>query len=148
MTIWKLHKKRLGIRELLHSNSNITTSSYLRLLIIAVIGSVVLVPLCLWLFISPWSSVEPWQGWKKTHADMSYVQEIPASVWRSNASILYGIEITRWEYVICAFLFFACFGLHREARESYRSAMRHLATFLPCLPATRYPFLLAVHIYY
>ncbi|KAF8230894.1 STE3-domain-containing protein [Tricholoma matsutake] len=134
MIIYILREKRLRLSEILSSNSNMSTSTYVRLLIIAVIGSAVLLPLCIWLFIDPWSSVYPWPGWKETHADMSYIQKVPARVWRSDPSLLYNLEITRWEYVLCAFLFFACFGLHHEARASYQSVIRR---FVPLVPHGR-----------
>lgn len=129
--IYILRKRRLRLSEILRSNSNISTGAYLRLLVIAVIGTVVLVPLCLWLIIDPWSGVYPWPGWKATHAHPSYIEKVPASVWRSDPSLLYNLEITRWEYVLCAFLFFACFGLHREARESYQSVIRRFVPHVP-----------------
>jgi pheromone a factor receptor len=135
----------MGLNEILLDQSNINASSYLRLLVVAIIGSVVLVPLCLWLFIDPWSSAVPWPGWKETHSNMSYIEQVPASIWRSNISLEYNLEITRWEYVLCAFLFFACFGVHREARASYGSVMRRFAPYVLCLRATRYFVPLSVH---
>ncbi|KAF8230924.1 fungal pheromone STE3G-protein-coupled receptor [Tricholoma matsutake] len=124
MIINILRKKRMRLSKiLLSSNSNISASTYLRLLFIAVVGSVVLVPISLWLFIDAWRTVSPWPGWKETHADMSYIKKVPGSIWRSDP---YKLEIIRWEYVLGAFVFFACFGLHREARVSYQSAARRL----------------------
>jgi pheromone a factor receptor len=144
MIIYILRKKRSRLSEILRSNSNISTSAYRRLLIIAVIGSAVLVPLCIWLFIDPWSSVYPWPGWKETHAHMSYIEQVPASVWRSDPSLVYNLEITRWEYVLCSVLFFACFGLHREARQSYQSVIRR---FGPHVPRARYFVLIDIPLF-
>jgi pheromone a factor receptor len=140
LTVYLLHKKRVGLKEFLLSNSNITTSGYLRLLIIAIIGSACLVPLGLWLLIRGLFSVSSWPGWDSTHADMSYVAIVPANFWRSDRILHSNLEITRWEFVFSAVVFFACFGLHEEARASYRSAVRRLIMRLLCIRNIKYFF--------
>jgi pheromone a factor receptor len=145
LTIYVFYTKRSGLNEILLSNGNISTSGYLRLLIIAVIGSACLVPLGIFAIVISWKGILPWPGWSATHADMSYVEQVPATIWRSNRMLEYIMEITRWEFVFSASLFFACFGLHGEARASYQSTVQCLVTYIKCLFDPKYFVSLSGH---
>ncbi|KAF9226813.1 STE3-domain-containing protein [Gyrodon lividus] len=71
--------------------------------------------------------VQPYISWSNVHVDFSRVGQYPAVVWQSNPIVAGGIELTRWLYILCAFVSFGFFGLGEEARESYWYALRATA---------------------
>ena len=134
LTVRTLYKTLSEIKELLSGDESnvIDKSQYLRVLIIAILGSVCLVPLGLYSFVSGWIDVRPWPGWKEIHADISQIEQIPVDIWRSDRTWQYNLEILRWEFVFNAFAIFALFGFQREACMSYMSAMRYLFQCVLC----------------
>ena len=67
-------------------------------------------------------TVFPWISWQNTHANYSFVGQIPSFEWRSTKSSEVMIEFTRWYPVISALIFFGFFGFAEEARKNYRRA--------------------------
>ena len=137
--MYVLYKKSSprGLNEILLNDDKISTTGYLRLLIIAVIGSVFLVPIIIWVITISWRGLLPWPGWSATHKDMSFVEQVPASSWRSDRMLACIMEITRWEFVFSASLFFAGFGFHGT---EYQSTVRRVVTNTIRLRTFRYPF--------
>ncbi|KAF8842337.1 putative fungal pheromoneG-protein-coupled receptor [Paxillus ammoniavirescens] len=77
--------------------------------------------------------VQPYISWSNVHFDFSQVEQFPIAVWQSILIMAAGSEITRWLYILCAFVSFGFFGLGEEARESYQYALRataHAGRFL------------------
>jgi pheromone a factor receptor len=124
LTVRALYNKYSELNRLLASNHTLDRGRYLRILAIALLGSVCLVPLGLYALVRSCQGLFPWPGWNEVHADMSQIIQVPASVWRSDHIARYDIEISRWEFVFNAFMLFACFGVHKEARTRYVSWAR------------------------
>jgi hypothetical protein len=137
LTIRALHKKYTELNEFLSSNNTVNKNQYLRVLIIATLGSVCLVPLGIYFLTISSLAVYPWPGWKKIHSKFSLIPLIPNSIWRTN-SWQYDLEIVRWEFVFNAFAIFACFGIHKEARRSYLSAAGCVSRRVSCFWVKEY----------
>ena len=71
--------------------------------------------------------LQAWESWSNSHADFSLIYQIPSVEWRVTTEIVAGLELTRWAYVICAFVFFGFFGFADEARRNYRLAYASVA---------------------
>ncbi|KAF8138793.1 pheromone A receptor-domain-containing protein [Boletus edulis] len=54
--------------------------------------------------------VGPYASWASVHTNVSHIAQYPA------------VQLTRWLYILCAFLIFAFFGWAEEARDFYRQA--------------------------
>ena len=52
----------------------------------------------------------------------SRVDQIPATIWRSDPNANTGIEMSRWLIVVCGLIFFAFFGFADEAQRHYKIA--------------------------
>lgn len=61
----------------------------------------------------------PWISWEDTHFNFSRVQLVPAIIWRSDPWFRTSVELTRWLFVISAFVFFILFGFAEEAQKRY-----------------------------
>ncbi|KAH7926791.1 STE3-like pheromone receptor [Leucogyrophana mollusca] len=125
-------KRKTRLQEILRTNSQISTSRYWRLMMLSGIEILCTVPLGLYAIIlnSAGNQVQPWLGWADTHYDFSRVGQIPTVIWRVDPFAIVGLEMTRWLYVLCAFTFFAFFGLAEEARMNYRRAAYSVARSL------------------
>jgi Pheromone A receptor len=66
-------------------------------------------------------------NWTNVHSNYSRIPQIPKIVWKSNPRNVFALEMFRWSLVLCAFLFFAFFGLAGEAWQHYRCLYRWLA---------------------
>jgi pheromone a factor receptor len=149
LAILVLYKKYSEINELLASNNTIDRSLYLRVLFIAVFGSICLVPLGLYSLINSSITASPWPGWKNIHTDISEIILIPVSFWRSDQVSEYQLEIQRWQFVFNAFVIFACFGIHKEARTRYLSALQWLFQCVPCFRVNKcFPSLIICGVWY
>jgi pheromone a factor receptor len=104
---------------------------YLRILIIAILSSVSLLSVVLYTLIQDWKTVYPWPGWEVVHSNFLEITPYPNSLWRSNHTWLFNVELTRWEFVYNAFMIFMIFGIHREALKSYQSAARYVFRYGP-----------------
>lgn len=67
-------------------------------------------------------TVFPWISWENTHFHYSFVGQIPSVEWRADSTAQLMLEISRWNIVFSAFIFFAFFGFAEEARKHYRIA--------------------------
>jgi hypothetical protein len=133
-----LYKSYSKFNELFASDNSLNRTRYLRVLVIALLGSVCLIPLGLYSLIRGSIGVYPWPGWNEIHANISQIQPVPASIWRSDHVGQYNLEIVRWEFVFNAFVLFAVFGIHKEARASYLSATRGVLRRIPCFRVNKY----------
>lgn len=106
-------------------------SQYVRVLIIATLSSICVVPVALYMLVNNWITANSWPGLKVIHSDFSPVL-VPASVWRSVQVAKYSPEIRRWGFVFNGFVIFACFGIHKEARRRYRLTAYHVFQCVSC----------------
>ena len=75
------------------------------------------------LYLNASSGINPWVSWESVHFGFSRVDQFPAIEWQSFPVMRGSLEMTRWTFVICAFIFFAFFGFADEARKNYRSVL-------------------------
>jgi pheromone a factor receptor len=99
---------------------------YLKLFVLSGIDVLCTVPFSIWA-LGFWFPLIPWPGWKAVHANDSYVDQITAESGRSDHRYFAALEMTRWESVTCAFIFFAFFGFAGEAIRHYKLAMQFFA---------------------
>lgn len=62
-----------------------------------------------------------WVSWADTHFNFSFVQMVPAEIWKHNNAFRVSVEMSRWIFPACALVFFLLFGFADEARRNYRS---------------------------
>ncbi|KAF8240550.1 STE3-domain-containing protein [Tricholoma matsutake] len=136
LTIRTLYNKYSEVSEFLSTNDTVDKSQYVRVIIIVVGSSVFMVPFSIYSLVVNWNNIHPWPGWKNLHSDTSPLL-VPASVWRSQDSSKYGVEIARWTWIFNALTIFACFGIHREACRGYVSAAQYVLQFVPCFQVNR-----------
>ncbi|KAF8174226.1 pheromone A receptor-domain-containing protein [Pholiota molesta] len=122
LTFRAFWKRRLQLVQLMSSNSSLTMSRYIRLMMLAVTDMALTIPLgvfSVW-FGTHGVNLAPWISWEDTHFNFSNVQLVPALIWRSNPRFSTSVELTRWIFVASAFVFFALFGFAGEALKHYR----------------------------
>ena len=106
------------------SSRNPNQSRYNRLIALSACQIIGTLPITIFnvYFNAHFLTVYPWISWQNTHAQYSFVGQIPSSVWRSTASSEFMIELTRWFPVVSALIFFGFFGFAEEAQKNYRRA--------------------------
>jgi pheromone a factor receptor len=130
LNIYHFWIKRRTMKSLLEASSgSINFSRYLRLMTLSGIDLLCTVPFAAWGWYlqGTMDPVIAWPGWKAAHANFSRVDQIPAVLWRSDASSVTSLELTRWSSVMCALIFFAFFGFADEAKRNYSLALMSVA---------------------
>jgi Pheromone A receptor len=109
---------------LLGSNKNSNSNRYTRLIVLSASQILTTLPVALFgLYINAhYFTVHPWISWDNTHADYSFVGQVPSFIWRADPISEVMFELERWIPVIAAFFFFGFFGFAEEARRHYRKA--------------------------
>jgi len=119
------------------SFSAVEASHYFRLMALAVVQMLLIIPISVYSIIFQAKTVQPFLGWGAVHAYFTDASQIPASVWRPNPSMAPGIELSRWTIIFQAIISFAFFGYARDARIKYHHAFssfmgrRHKTAPLP-----------------
>ena len=124
LTLRSFWIRRAQFNQLITSNSSMSVSRYLRLVLLTIIDIMCTVPLGIYsIYIgNKGVGLAPWISWEETHYNFSRVALVPSLIWRSDPSFQTSVELTRWLPVLCAFLFFALFGFAEEAKKHYKSA--------------------------
>ncbi|KAF8963261.1 STE3-like pheromone receptor [Flammula alnicola] len=124
MTLRSFWIRRVQFNQLITSNSSMSISRYLRLVLLALIDMMCTLPLGIYsIYIgNKGVGLAPWISWEDTHFNFSRVALVPALIWRSDPSFQTSMELSRWLPVVCAFLFFALFGFAAEAKKHYKLA--------------------------
>ncbi|KAI0729144.1 putative fungal pheromone GPCR, STE3-type [Fomitopsis betulina] len=124
LTLRAFWRRRAQFAELLSSSSALTTSRYLRLMLLCCVEMACTIPLGAFsIFINNDDvAVAPYISWANAHYDFAFVGKYPASAWMSNHPFYISVQMGRWIYPGSAFLFFALFGFAEEARRNYRIA--------------------------
>ncbi|KAE9396423.1 pheromone receptor [Gymnopus androsaceus JB14] len=138
LTLRSFYMRRIQFSQLLSSNNAINPSRYLRLMSLALIDIMCTVPIGIYLIYLELDGVglQPWISWANTHFDFSHVVLVPSVIWRSDPSLVIGVQLNRWVPVACAFIFFALFGFAEEAQKNYRRAFWFFARRLGFRPAS------------
>uniref|UniRef100_A0A8H7Y630 Pheromone receptor n=1 Tax=Psilocybe cubensis TaxID=181762 RepID=A0A8H7Y630_PSICU len=118
----------------LFRHGSLTSSRYLRFIYLSVCEILFTIPLASYNTYYAASNMFPWISWSDTHADFSFVALVPTSIWRANKGIEANIELNRWIVVFCAFIFFAFFGISKEARRNYRTLYQKVSIRLGFSP--------------
>jgi pheromone a factor receptor len=144
LTFRFLLEHRARFRSTLSNGSGaISSSRYLRLLALVGVEMICTLPLSLWAIFSSTAGVPlaPWISWEDTHYNFGRIKQIPAVLWRMNATQERAIELQRWLYPVTALIFFALFGIAGEARVHYRSGFLCVARLFGYQPpAPRAPY--------
>ncbi|KAF9529291.1 pheromone A receptor-domain-containing protein [Crepidotus variabilis] len=125
MSIMAFRKRQTEFKEILSSNSNLTSSRYLRLMALAGLEVLFGVPTNLAVIIlnAKEGNVRPWISWEDTHWGFSRVDQFPSLLWKANPVTRHSMEMTRWLPVACALVFFIFFGFADEAQRHYKLAL-------------------------
>jgi hypothetical protein len=128
MNIYLFYTRERRFRQIMTS-ARLTRSRYIRLMAISATEILGTIPLgTLNIVRNAKLGVEPWRGWAYTHEHYSVVYQVPASVWKNEPDSVFSLEMYRWSLVLCAFLFFALFGVGEEARRHYRCVYVSIAS--------------------
>lgn len=127
-TVFAFNRRRVMFKQVLSGHSNLNSSRYIRLMIMAATDVVCVVPLaCVVLWLNS-LSIQPWISWDNVHADFSRIDQYPALLWHNAGRSGVALELQRWFNVIAAFLFFGLFGFADESRRNYMSVLSSVAT--------------------
>ena len=128
LTLRAFMKRRKALEDIISTSTSFTYSRYWRLVFMATSDFCFTIPLALWGIIA--NSVNDFQpfSWANIHSGYSRIPQLP----RASFSRLgnYGLEITRWSAILCAFAFFGFFGLSSEAKKNYRLLASAIAKHL------------------
>ncbi|KIK69499.1 hypothetical protein GYMLUDRAFT_507936 [Collybiopsis luxurians FD-317 M1] len=129
LSIRAFNKRRAQFKELLSSNSNLSSNRYFRLMCLAATEIFCTIPLSCWsIYLNVTSEpIQPWKGWDDTHSFFSRVVQYPSVIWHLNKGTAISLETSRWFVVFCSVVFFAYFGFADEARKNYRAAFGSMA---------------------
>lgn len=119
-TIWLFNKRRAEFGKWL-KESSVQSSRYYRLMALAGVEALGGVPLSIYVLWTNFQvGVEPYTSWESIHRGFSRVDQFPAILWRNDPMGARQLELSRWLFPVCAFLFFGFFGFADEALKNYR----------------------------
>ena len=123
LTLRAFWQRRVQFAELISSNSSLTISRYIRLMLLAILNMMMTTPLAVFvIYLGSYGvPLAPWISWINVHYNFSRVDLVPSIIWRSDPAFKAGVELTRWLFPVCAFLFFALFGFASEAQKQYHT---------------------------
>ena len=138
MNIYLFYTRERRFRQIMTS-VRLTRSRYIRMIVISAIEMLGTVPWATYYVVKVAKmGVEPWKGWAYTHKNYSAVYQVPASIWKNIPGYVIALELFRWSLVLCAFLFFALFGVADEARRHYRCVYMSIVSRI-CLSTSLLP---------
>ena len=125
MAICGFYKRRCNLMKLMSGHNG---GQYLRLMAISATDMLATIPLGTYFIVTNAKlGVVPWKGWAYTHSHFSEVKQIAGFDWRNDPLAAINLEMFRWLFVACAFIFFALFGFTGEACEHYHRLYMLLA---------------------
>jgi pheromone a factor receptor len=129
LTIYTFCKRERQFRQIMSSNRGLNRSRYIRLMVLSGVEMLFTIPLGTFFIVyNANMGVTPWISWEDTHSNYHRVVQVAGFMWKNNPNIVIGLEMERWSYVLCAFIFFAFFGFADEARQHYRLVYNSLAS--------------------
>ncbi|KAI0703963.1 GPCR fungal pheromone mating factor [Earliella scabrosa] len=129
LTLRTFLRQRREFHALTDANPHLTFGRYLRLMGLAALNALVIVPLAAYVVVANLRSkpMYEWRGLADLHWGFSRVDSIGAVMWRSHPAWVSTLNFRQWEPIACALVFFAFFGLAEEARRHYRRAFFRVA---------------------
>lgn len=142
MTIYNFQKRGRQLREVLSTHSNLNTSRYVRLMLLASMELFANFPLTVYIIWRNATQYEvfPYVSWYNVHVGFSHVNQFPRVFWGGNPELVSGIEMQRWLTVACALVFVSFFGFADEARKHYSKAYTSIASRLGLTTVTESSF--------
>jgi len=126
LNIYHFWMKRRTIKTLMGSTrGSVSSSRYLRLLMLSGIDILVTIPLSAWSLSSWIPFAFPWLSFAAIHEGWSRVDGFPTSLLFHKTIV--SNELIRWIGVLYALIFFLFFGFADEARRHYSSAFETVA---------------------
>jgi pheromone a factor receptor len=121
--------RRVQLNDMLSKTSSMTIGRYVRMILLSLCEMICTIPLgayCMY-FNTHRVPLVPYVSWANIHYDFNRAELVPAVEWKSDRSFQISVELNRWIYPVCAFLFFALFGFSEEARKNYRLVFCYIA---------------------
>ncbi|KAF8437133.1 pheromone A receptor-domain-containing protein [Boletus edulis BED1] len=117
-------QRKQQLKEIHHAGFSISLGHYRRLMTLCSVDIIFTVPLSIYVIIlnAYDDPVGPYASWASVHTNVSHIAQYPAVLWQSTGDTAISVQLTRWLYILCAFLIFAFFGWAEEARDFYRQA--------------------------
>ena len=142
MTIYNFQKRGRQLREVLSTHSNLNTSRYIRLMLLASMELFANFPLTIYIIWRNATQYEvfPYISWYNVHVGFSKVNQYPRILWGDDPELVSGIEMQRWLTVACALVFVVFFGFADEARKHYSKAYTSIASRLGLTTVTESSF--------
>ncbi|KZV72325.1 STE3-domain-containing protein [Peniophora sp. CONT] len=142
MTIYNFHKRGRQLREVLSTHSNLNSSRYIRLMLLASMELFANFPLTIYIIWRNATQYEvfPYISWYNVHVGFSHVNQYPRILWGGDPELVSGIEMQRWLTVACALVFVFFFGFADEARKHYSKAYTSIASRLGLTTVTESSF--------
>jgi len=125
MTILAFMQHRKDIDILSSSNHrSLTSYRYFRLMVFASVDVLFLLPVTMFLLfqVITTQAMYPWNGLADLHFDFSNVLQFPADEWRVRQATINQLLTAPGTAIGSALVFFAFFGMAKEARVQYRMA--------------------------
>ncbi|KAI0632782.1 STE3-domain-containing protein [Trametes polyzona] len=132
LTLRTFYIHRVQFNQVLSSNTSLTVSRYLRLILLCCVEMALVTPLGAFsIYINTAGlHVARWVSWANTHYNFSFVELFPTAVWQAKFASHVAIEMGRWIYPCSAIIFFMLFGFAEEARRCYVGAFWKVVEFL------------------
>jgi pheromone a factor receptor len=138
MNIRNLYKRLRQSKDMVSPSSGFNQSLYIRLMALSSIELLGTVPLAsFYIAFATELGIRKW-SWAQIHSDYSHIEQIPNIVWKHDPKTALSLELIRWSVVMCAFLFFAFFGLAEDAWRHYSLIYTTLAHRVGYLPIRSY----------
>jgi pheromone a factor receptor len=130
MNIYHLYRRKHRFKDMpvISSGSGLSESLYIRLMALSTVEILGTIPLAsFWIAFDIKEGLRKWGSWADIHSHYSVIHQIPSIVWKHDSRSVVALELSRWSLVLCAFIFFAFFGLAEEAMKRYRLVYTSLA---------------------
>ncbi|EKM52809.1 uncharacterized protein PHACADRAFT_261451 [Phanerochaete carnosa HHB-10118-sp] len=121
------HRKEIDIL-VSEKHRSLTSYRYFRLMVFASVDVLFLLPLTIFLLFEVVTTQDlyPWNGLADLHFDFSNVLQIPADSWRARQGTINQVLTAPGTAIGSSLVFFAFFGMAKEARVHYRKAFNAL----------------------
>ncbi|KAI0061292.1 pheromone receptor [Artomyces pyxidatus] len=129
ISLFRFVEGRREASRLVETDFGIRRDRYVRLATLACVDIVSTVPIALYVAITMATSptFQPWTSWADVHRNFSYIEQIPATVWKADRETGTLLQLARWVYVCSGMVSFLVFGFTPEAVRHYRAVLEFVA---------------------